>query len=680
MKHSLLWPTLILLLAAWFRLWHFESSPPGLQHDELFKAQEGRAIVEANDWRWFYPSNQGHEGAYVWLNGLSYALFGPTRVMVKMPALSCGLLTLALIYQMGGRLFNRRVALLAMSLGAVGFWLVFTNRVGLRANLLPLVSLVVLYGLWRVGFGLPFRNRYQRGGIAILTGFGLGLAIYTYTASIALYLAYGGFLGALLLFRRDLLFQRRYEWLLITLLGAGLTLPMIQTRLNDPQGQNRANTINIPYTELRAGNPDPMLNNARQLLLMPFYTGDPEWRYNIAGRPLFWPPVGLLVYIGIGRLLWRIHQPINALLLGMIFFGLIPSLLTLAAPSYLRSILLAPILLWMVGWGLDGVLTKLKSPQWYSAIAILLVVVTAWRDGRAYFIEWTNRPEVPAIYRDDLEQLAASLRGQEQAVIYATTGEPTLLDPAIYEFSNPAPQTEIVWLNGQTVMILSQQPALLYVSPFSPISPAHQAWLGPAYGTQQRALLYRQDGQIAFEVYQLGLPSPLRQQSLEQAAQFRIYIPPEPPFPSDQLLDWAQPGQLPVTFGDVLQLVGVEMPSNQIPPQDNGVDTGLQLQLYLRTLQSHVPESLSLFVQFIAWDGSAFAGRDFLGLPPLHWQADVTFVQDHYVGDFALEPRPYFVSLGLYNTLTGQRYPIRDSAGQVLGDDILLGQLTLVKP
>ena len=60
---------LIFLVAAFARLWHFQDAPPGLQHDELFKAQEGRGIVENGDWRVFYPSNQGHEGGYVWLLG-----------------------------------------------------------------------------------------------------------------------------------------------------------------------------------------------------------------------------------------------------------------------------------------------------------------------------------------------------------------------------------------------------------------------------------------------------------------------------------------------------------------------------------------------------------------------------------------------------------------------------------
>lgn len=696
MKSSLILTTLLLLLAAFFRLWQFDSAPPGLQHDELFKAQEGRAIVESGDWRLFYPSNQGHEGAYVWLNGLSYALFGANRVMVKMPALWCGLIALALLYQVAATLFNRKVAWLAMGLGAVCFWMVFTNRVGLRANLLPPVTLGVIWGLWRVGFYRP-NEQERRWGWATLTGVCLGFAIYTYTASFTLYLAYGVFLLALILWQRAIFQKRLYEWALITIIGVVLTLPMLQIRLNDPQGQNRANTINMPYTEFKAGNPDPILQNAVKLITMPVDGGDPEWRYNVAGRPLFWLPIGILVYAGFGIVLARAKNPLKAMLVALAILGLIPSLVTIAAPSYLRSIITAPSLLIFIAVGLEGITQGISQPsrvqvgvtRWspffrssllYVILGIGMIGITAWRDGHAYFEEWPTQPEVQAIYRDDLEQLALSVRQADTPMVFATTVEPNFLDPAIYEFSNASQETQVVWFNGVTNMILGQQPTLLYVSPLSPISPAHQIWLSEEYGTNYLGPLYRQDDQIAFDIYQLGNPSTLRDERLQATSQFPIYLPPPPPFPSDQLLDWAQPATFPINFGDLIQLVGVEMPSYQIPNQDNGVDNGLQLQLYLQPLQSQVAEPLSLFVQFIAWDGSPFAGRDFIGVPPLHWQADMIFVQDHYVGNFNLEPRPYFVSLGLYNTLTGQRYPILDDQGNILGDNILLGQLELVRP
>ena len=125
---------LIFLVAAFARLWGLQDAPPGLQHDELFKAQEARAIVENGDWRVFYPSNQGHEGGYVWLLALSYLLFDANVIMIKMPAFWAGMLTLALLYRFARDALNGRIANNAMGLTAVSFWMISTNRVGLRAN------------------------------------------------------------------------------------------------------------------------------------------------------------------------------------------------------------------------------------------------------------------------------------------------------------------------------------------------------------------------------------------------------------------------------------------------------------------------------------------------------------------------------------------------------------------
>ena len=165
--------TLLLLIAAALRIVAFDSAPPGLQHDEIFKAQEGIALITQGDFRLFYPTNQGHEGGFVWLLGASYALFGQNLLMVRFPALAAGLLTVALMYRVSGEAFGRRTAFTAAGLTAVSMWALYVSRVGLRATLLPVMVLLVLWGLLRLYRGRrPWRA-------ALLTGIALGLSIYT---------------------------------------------------------------------------------------------------------------------------------------------------------------------------------------------------------------------------------------------------------------------------------------------------------------------------------------------------------------------------------------------------------------------------------------------------------------------------------------------------------------------
>lgn len=181
----------LLLVAVLARLWALGDVPPGLQHDEIFKAEEGRLLAEYGDFRLFYPSNQGHEGLYVWMLAVSYALFGTSVLMIKFPAFACGLITVALLYRVVTEAYGLTAGAVAGGLGAVSFWAVFTSRVGLRAVTLPIAALIVLWGLARLCRSAPGRGPRWR--LVILTGAALGTSIYTYTSSVALFAAFGAF-------------------------------------------------------------------------------------------------------------------------------------------------------------------------------------------------------------------------------------------------------------------------------------------------------------------------------------------------------------------------------------------------------------------------------------------------------------------------------------------------------
>ncbi|HEX2621105.1 MAG TPA: glycosyltransferase family 39 protein, partial [Phototrophicaceae bacterium] len=377
----------ILLVAAFARVYMFGDAPPGLQHDEIFKAQEGTALITQGDFRLFYPSNQGHEGLYVWLLGASYLMFGKSVLMIKFPAFVVGMLTVALMYRVIGENFNRRVAFIAAGLTAVSFWAVFTNRVGLRANTLPLDALLVIWGAARIA-GVSQSGQWRT---VILTGIALGLAIYTYTSSFALYVAFGVFVVTLVIFQRKV-FQAHWRRLaLIGVFGITLALPMVYIRLTDPQGVNRVSTISRPLTDLLAGKPQELLENGVKLAGMAAFTGDPEWRYNVAGRPLFLLPIGLLVYIGFGLAIWRVRkQPLLALFLIFATVGLIPSLLTVSAPSFLRSILALPASMLFIGLAVDAIPSK--RAVW--GIGLAIIVMTGAADWSAYFGTWLQNDEV----------------------------------------------------------------------------------------------------------------------------------------------------------------------------------------------------------------------------------------------------------------------------------------------
>ncbi|MCU0496334.1 MAG: glycosyltransferase family 39 protein [Anaerolineae bacterium] len=651
---SLIIPLLILLIAAFARLYLLGEAPPGLQHDEIFKAQEGRALIEQGDFRVFYPSNQGHEGLYVWLNAIAYVLFGTSVIMVKFPAFACGMITVALTYRLTREIFNPRVAMIAAGLIAVSFWAISVNRMGLRANLLPMIALLVVWGTYQITFKRPSWP------ITILTGLALGAAIYTYTASFVVYLAYGAFLLVILFLKRAIW----RELILIGLIGALLTLPMIVIRLTDPQGQDRVSTITRPLNDFLAGQPDELIGNAWGLIGMPFFTGDPEWRYNVANRPVFASPVGLLVYVGLIVLIWQIRQkPITLMFLIFISLGLIPSLLTVSAPSFLRSILaLFPVML-CVGLAID--LIQQKRLVW--VIGIGAIAITALTDWPAYFDTWIQNPEVQSIYRDDLEQLARYLENPPAGVELALISTPdTELDPLIYPYYQPLERVQTVFFNGSTNLALSTQPALLLISPLSQITPPHADWLTAENGTIELVPIYRQDGQIAYQVYQLNAQPRLTTRLTQLDPVYRY---DQRPYPRRPIAEWGIPLAYPVNFGDRLQLIGVDLSDRMIATERDGVN----LQLYFQPILEREPMPLNVFVHMTRLDGTVHAQRDLLGVPSAQWEQEIIFIQDNFVIAGPTPPGRYVITMGIYNFVTGERLAVLDATGQPITDQIVIG-------
>jgi 4-amino-4-deoxy-L-arabinose transferase-like glycosyltransferase len=672
LAHHTLVGLLILLAAVFARLYMFGDAPPGLQHDEIFKAQEGVALIERGDFRLFYPTNQGHEGAFVWLLGLSYALVGKNLLMVKLPALFCGLLTVALTYRVTGEAINRRVAFIAAGLVAVSFWGIFTSRVGLRAVMLPLVTLLVLWGLhrlWTAARSPAYRP--SQWPTAALTGLALGFAIYTYTSSFALYAAAAVFVLAALLIKPAVLRRRWRQWVLVGLLGVGLALPMLYIRLNDPEGTNRVSTITRPLNDFLAGQPAELLDNAWKLAGMPFFTGDPEWRYNVAGRPLFGTPIGLLVYVGLLVAVWRVRrQPLYAALLVLATVGLVPSLLTVSAPSFLRSIIALPAVMLFVGLALD----LLPWTRLVWAGGLLVILVTATTDWHAYFVLWPPQAAVQAIYRDDLQQLAGYLYREASADTLALVSTPdTTLDPLIYEYYHRPGAPLPSFFDGRTNIALGAN-ALLFISPLSSITPPHADWLTSEQGTTLLEPLLLQNGEKAFDIYHLDPDGGTLQQRIEAVQRQPIYVFNETAFPNGLLVEWAELVEFPVNFGGVVELVGVDLARRAIATEYDGVN----IQLYFRPLVDRMEMPLNVFVHMSRADGQIHAQRDLLGMPSLQWDSALIFIQDNFVIAGLTPPRRYMISMGVYNFATGERLSILDRAGNSIGDRLLIDRVRVV--
>ena len=338
------------------------AGPPGLQHDDIFNAEDTVRLIDDGDFQVFYEKNLGREGAFIWLLGLAYLLFGINSMMIKFPAIVLGLFTVALTYRFGSQNYSRLVGFVASSLVAVSFWTIFTSRVGLRAVMLPVIVLLVLIGLSRI-------LRAQRAGgrtrSVLMTGLALGFAADTYTASLALYPAYCFFVLGLAISNRNLFRRIWLELLLVGILAFVTALPLAYS-IYHQQRFRRTEQITQPLRYPIKGNPDQLIRKAIKLIGMPAFVGDPVWRYNVTGRPLFLLPIGLPVYAGLAVAMARARQsPLIVFLIGLLLFGLVPSLISIRAPSFLRSIVILPSVVPFVGFAVTRLLQVIRKAILY---------------------------------------------------------------------------------------------------------------------------------------------------------------------------------------------------------------------------------------------------------------------------------------------------------------------------
>lgn len=171
---------LILAIASVLRLYRLSEVPPGLNVDEA-----------ANGWNAWMLARTLHDQHGVFLpildsagygQGLSTlllyliapfaAILGPTPLAIRLPGAIGGIATVALVYFIGRRLFDRRAGLAAAAMLAVLPWHLQLSRWGHMATIFPLVVAVVILLMLRA-------DNWKR---ALVAGAVVGISLYGYYA------------------------------------------------------------------------------------------------------------------------------------------------------------------------------------------------------------------------------------------------------------------------------------------------------------------------------------------------------------------------------------------------------------------------------------------------------------------------------------------------------------------
>jgi 4-amino-4-deoxy-L-arabinose transferase-like glycosyltransferase len=651
------WLLVVILLLAWgLRLCCLETVPPGWRDDELIEIYALSGEVLTGRLTFYFTGASGHEPLYHTLRAGAIALWGVNSLTNHLLPIVSGTLAIPLTYRLSRRLFGRKVALLAAILMAVGFWPLMYSRFGVRHQMLVPLALAVFYFLWPAERSSPAKARARM----VASGMALAAALYTYTASRLipfLLLTFGLYLA---LCHRER-FHRWWRPLLVTLLlAAVLTGPMwfaiargrSEAAARGVGADARLAELAVPLRELQAGNPSPLLENVWTTLGMFHATGDPEWLYNVADRPVFNLLGGALLWAGVAICLFRWRQPRYFFLLLWLGFGLAPTFISIPPASLSHSILAQPVAYILPILPLIEIESRIANRKsqirrlllaiCYLLFAIFLSSNTA-RDLRDYFLVWPRQELVRVLYRADYREAARYLDAHPEITDVAMSS--TLLGPwdrlalgvdtrrddvGVRLFD---PGRVLVWSGGDessTVLLASWPPAASPIDDF----------LGSPEAISPSLTRY-----TLSSISDLGF-------SVSDPTRFANGL---------ELVEawWADEVELLTLWhvAEPLDLPPMPIVANPPPP---GIYSGPRLKV---------------FAHLLAADGEQVTGDDGLWVDPLTLQPGDYFLQVHR---FTLPPDapagPYAVRLGLYDPKPGEemRWDVLDDAGELIADHVLV--------
>ncbi|MCI0398975.1 MAG: glycosyltransferase family 39 protein [Chloroflexi bacterium] len=635
---------LCLLVAALLRLPALAEAPPGMHYDEAADGVLAADIGLRGERPIFITSYTGKEVLFFYLAGALARLAGSSVFTLRLTSAYLALLTLAATCWLALEMTrNRRVAPLAVALLAVSFWHLLMSRFGFRSISQPLLQALTVAALLR-GLRRPAWPWLAAAGVL------LGLTGYTYLAArvfpIPLVLAALPLLGHR---------PRRAQLALVVGLALLALSPLLVFFATHPESF----WVRIGQVRPAGDGLATVADSYLKSLGMLFIVGDPYWRFNLPGRPLFnWFWGGLLVTGWLFSLsqwprLRHDWQRTAALLLLLIPpFMLLPTALAVGeiVPSNLRAIGLLPFIYLLPAIGFNLLLESVQkqfhdwqaiigsraqrltalfqSPWVVPAVASLVLLVGAPFTARDYFQRWATRADVFYESDADLAAVARFLDGRETAGQSIYVAARHYRHPTLAFLSEKYEQVR--WLPGSQAVVVPAEGPALYVFPYNSPAPAWaKAILLPAEVIEGPP---GPDGQPAFLAYQAAQPLPV-----------------------------AAPNPVNVNFDNLVTLLGYEMesaPAGEILP----------LTLYWR-VDGRPPAGFTPFVHLEDEWRYRWSQVETFAYPTEQWVEGETIVQRVEVPVRpGTPPGAYQLRLGLFDPASGRQVPHLDSAGRYAGN------------
>jgi 4-amino-4-deoxy-L-arabinose transferase-like glycosyltransferase len=644
----------LLLVAAFFRMWHLGTTPPGLLHEELVNAQLADSMRHGHISVIYDEVSPGREGLYYGMLAVLTTFIGRGLILWRLPSVWLAMLGLSMTYSLMIRLYNRRVGLLTVGLTAVALWPVWMGRAVLHVTLMPLMIALVAYTFTRAfrASELPEASLwFTVGGIA------LGVAQYAHVTAWALVLILLLLIAYLGFTHRELLARHWSNVVYALVLAAVLVIPMA-VFLSSHAGVREPVPI-ATQPGLLADIPRRVMVSLAGLALR----GDISPNRNVPARPVFDPLTAILFVIGIGVALARWRRASYALALIWLLAGLVPTSLQPHTPNFEYMAVILPIVFTFPALAIDAVWERVRPClSTYRArlagvglitLAALIVVGNAGWTYRDHFVRWPRQGDVRLNYQADIGVLARYLDTSRDPspISVCVTPVDRSKDPfalpndelLAYFMHRTQPQMRLfdcrqslVLAKGGTSQRLVFPRSHYYDNLPGPLL----AWL--RYSSEEKVPGVRPDVIRRLEVSDI-----LADQVGKFITTAPVAWPPEAG--SNEL------AALPIRFSDSLAFLGYQVRDDTIRRTD-----WIELTTYWR-MDGPPPPELKMFAHMLGTPTVVIAQDDRLGVRMNTLQPRDVFLQHSMIQTRpGTTPGLYALSVGLYVPATEQRLVIYD--------------------
>jgi hypothetical protein len=435
---------IIVIIAVFFRLYNIQTTPPGFYPDEAIYANNGVEAWETNNFKIFYPENYGREGLWPNIIGFFILYFGHEPWIPRIIAAIFGIFTVIGTYFLTFQLFSqityrqisvRIIAFLAAFFIATSFWHINFSRIGFRAIMAPFFLVWgMYYCLKALNTNLDHypsypsnyekKNKYSKTIIYSLLGglfYGLGFNTYiAYRATPILFFIVFLFYWLKEKQNRRQIFYGVFFFLISTFITAApLGLYFLK---NNQDFFGRTNQISI------FNSPTPLKNlgiNIIKTIGMFYFSGDQNWRHNIAGKPLLFWPINLFFTLGLILSIYSIIRkkifeclPFIILLSWIIIVTLPVIISNEGIPHALRAILMIPPIFILAGYGgfrffqyfVNLLQFKTKSiNKFFLFIVAIILIQLIIQTYYSYFIVWGQNTHVREAFNENYVQIGRLL-------------------------------------------------------------------------------------------------------------------------------------------------------------------------------------------------------------------------------------------------------------------------------